>query len=70
MSNAVGRAFDPRSGQTKDYEICICCFSTKHVALGERAKTGWLGIRILHLSGATCLDFLLDQFSKKTITCM
>ena len=56
MSNAVGRAFDSRSGQTKDYKIGICCFSTKHVALGERAKTGWLGIRILHLSGATCLS--------------
>ena len=40
MSNAVCRAFDPRSGQTKDYKIGICCFSTKHVALGERAKTG------------------------------
>ena len=39
-----------------DYKIGICCFSTKHVALGERAKTGWLGIRILHLSGATCLS--------------
>jgi len=23
---------------------------------GERAKTGWLGIRIMCLSGATCLS--------------
>jgi hypothetical protein len=37
-------------GQTKDYTISICCFSTKYVAL--RAKTGLLGIRILCLSGA------------------
>ena len=26
-SNAVGRRFDLRSGQTKDYKIGICCFS-------------------------------------------
>jgi hypothetical protein len=38
MSNAVGRAFYPRSGQTKDYKIGICCFSTKHVALRRKSK--------------------------------
>jgi hypothetical protein len=32
-SNAVDRGFKPRSGQTKYYEIGICCFSTKHAAL-------------------------------------
>ena len=41
MSNAVGRAFYPRSGQTKDYEIGICCFSTKYVALRRKSKD-WL----------------------------
>jgi hypothetical protein len=40
-------------GQTKDYKIGICCFSTKYAAL--MSKTGWLGIRIMCLSGATCL---------------
>jgi hypothetical protein len=30
---SVDRGFDPRSGQTKDYKICICCFSAKHAAL-------------------------------------
>jgi hypothetical protein len=29
-SSAVERVFEPRSGQTKDYKIGICCFSTKH----------------------------------------
>jgi hypothetical protein len=29
-SSAVDRGFEPRSGQTKDYEIGICCFSAKH----------------------------------------
>ena len=32
-SSAVGRVFAPRSGQTKDYTIGICCFSAKHAAL-------------------------------------
>ena len=53
-STAVGRGLESRSGQTKDYKIGICCFSTKHAAL-RRAKTGWLGIRIMCLSGATCI---------------
>jgi len=35
------------SGQTKDYQIGICCISTKHAAYKERkTNTGWLGIRI------------------------
>ena len=36
------------------YRIGISCFSTKHAALmRERAKTGWLRIRIMCTSGAT-----------------
>ena len=49
--SAVDRGFEPQSGHTKDYKISICCFSTKHTAL----RTGWLGIRIMCPSGATCL---------------
>ena len=44
--------FEPRSGQTKDYKIGICRFTAKHAAL---SKAGWLGIRIMCPSGATCL---------------
>jgi hypothetical protein len=44
------------TNKTKDYKIDICCFSAKHAALKERAKTGWLGIRIMCPSGATCLS--------------
>ena len=29
-SSAVDHGFEPRSGQTKDFKIGICCFSTKH----------------------------------------
>jgi len=30
--------FEPRSGQTKDYEIGICYFSTNHIALRSKSK--------------------------------
>jgi hypothetical protein len=44
-SMTVDHRFEPRSGQTKDYKIGICCFSAKYAAL--RRKTCWLGIRIM-----------------------
>ena len=55
-SSAVDRGFEPRSGQTKDYKLVFVAspLSTQHY--GERAKIGWLGIRILCLSRATCLS--------------
>ena len=37
-SSVVDRDFEPWSGKTKDYEIDICCFSTKHVALRSKSK--------------------------------
>ena len=37
-SSAVDRGFEPQSGQTKDYKIDICCFSTKHAALMRKNK--------------------------------
>jgi hypothetical protein len=40
-SSAVDRGFEPRSGQTKDYKIGICCFSAKHAAL-RRNNKDWL----------------------------
>jgi hypothetical protein len=36
VSSAVDRGFEPRSGQTKDYKIGICCFSTKHAARANK----------------------------------
>jgi hypothetical protein len=29
VSSAIDRGFEPRSDQTKEYEIGICCFSAK-----------------------------------------
>ena len=40
-SSVVDHGFEPRSGQTKDYKIGICCFSAKHAAL-RRTDTDWL----------------------------
>ena len=40
-SSVVDRGFESQSGQTKDYEIGICCFFTKHVALRRKNKD-WL----------------------------
>ena len=39
--SAVDRGFDPRSRQTEDYKIGICCFSAKHAALRSKNKD-WL----------------------------
>ena len=31
--SAVDRGFEPSSDQTNDFQIGICCFSTKHAVL-------------------------------------
>ena len=40
-SSAVDRGFEPRSGQTKNYKISICCFSVKSAAVKKKSKD-WL----------------------------
>ena len=40
-SSAVDRGFEPRSSQTWEYKIGICCFSAKHAALRSKSKD-WL----------------------------
>ena len=52
-SNAVDHGSETRSGQTKDYEIGICCFSAKQE---ESAKTGCFGIGIMCPNGGTSLS--------------
>ena len=41
MARAVNRVCEFLSGQTKDYEIGICCFSAKHAGLKKKSKD-WL----------------------------
>ena len=40
-SSVVDRGFEPRSGQTKDNKIGICCFSAKYTGLRRKSKD-WL----------------------------
>jgi hypothetical protein len=39
--STIDRGLEPRSGQTKDYKLGICCFSAKHAALRSKSKC-WL----------------------------
>jgi hypothetical protein len=48
-SSAVIHEFETWSGQTKDYKIGICCFSTKLTTLRSKEWWDWT------LSGASCL---------------
>jgi hypothetical protein len=50
-SSAVDCGFESRSGQTKNYEIGICCFPAKHAVL--RRNICWIGIQIVCPSEAT-----------------
>jgi hypothetical protein len=49
-SSVVDRGFEPRTGQTKDYTIDICCFSAKHAALRRKSKD-WLARNQNNVSG-------------------
>ena len=40
-ASVVGRGFEPRSGQIKNYDIVICCFSAKHATV-RRKNNDWL----------------------------
>jgi hypothetical protein len=37
-SSLVDCGFEPRSGQIKDYKMCICYFSAKYAALRRKSK--------------------------------
>ena len=56
VPSAVDRGFEPRSGQTKDYKIGICCFSSKHAALRRKSKDWLARIQNNGPSRATCLS--------------
>ena len=48
-SSAVDRGFEPRSGQTKNYKISICCFSAMRTTLGNKNKD-WLVLKQFNVS--------------------
>jgi hypothetical protein len=37
-SSVIYREYKPRSDQSKDYNIGICCFSAKHAALQRKSR--------------------------------
>ena len=39
-SSVVDRWFEPRSGQTKDYKIGVCCFSAGSIKKKEQRLVG------------------------------
>ena len=38
MVSVLDYGFKPRTGQTNDYEIGICCFSAKHNSIKEKEQ--------------------------------
>ena len=56
-SSAVDRVFEPRSGQTKDYDIGICYFSAKHAVL-SRTRKDWLTRNQDNVSADCCFSEL------------
>ena len=64
-SSVTDRGFEPRSGQSKDYEIGIRCFSAKQAAL-KRKKKDWLVGGIKCLSGLTYLTEKYWSSTKRT----
>ena len=53
--SVVDCGFEPRSGQLKTVKLIFVASPLSMQCSGERAKTGCLGIRIMCLSGVTCL---------------
>jgi hypothetical protein len=62
--HVVDREFEPRSGQTKNYKIGICCFSAKHSALRSKSKY-WLAqnLDIVSVWGDMSIHRLLFQWA-------
>ena len=56
-SSAVDHGFESRSGQSKDYEIGICCFYAKHAALRSKSKD-WLTRNKNNVSTDCCFSEL------------
>ena len=54
-SSVVDRGFEPRPGQTKDYDIGICCFSAKYAALRRKSKD-WFARDKNNVSEWSCMS--------------
>ena len=68
-SSVVDRGLEPRSVQTKDYKIGMCCFSAKHEALRSKSKD-WSARNqdnVLEWSDMSTRGLLFHLASTKTI---
>jgi hypothetical protein len=60
-SSAVDRGFEPRSGQAKNYDVGICCFSGKHAVLRRKSKD-WLArgiFQLYHSENKLCFNEIM-----------
>ena len=58
-SSEVDHGFEPPLGKLKTIKLVFIIFVASPLSMehyGERANTGWLGIRMMCSSGATCLS--------------
>jgi hypothetical protein len=62
-SSGVDRGFEPRSVQTKDYTIGICCFSAEDAPLRSKSKY-WLIRNQDNVSEWSHMSTLLNYFNK------
>ena len=54
--SVVDRGFEPRWDKPKTIKLIFVASAISTQREGERAKTDWLGIRIMCPSGETCLS--------------
>jgi len=56
VSSVVDRGFEPGWVKPKTIQLVFVASPLSTQNKGERAKTGWLEIRIMFLTGKTCLS--------------
>jgi hypothetical protein len=66
-SSAIDCGYEPRSGQTKEYKIGICCFSAKNAALRRKSKD-WLARNQNNVS--ECIYRVISKSPKKLSNCL
>jgi len=65
LLSAVDYRLETWSDQTKDYKICIFCFSAKHAALRNKSKDWLTRYQEIFLSETTCYSIeLIDKAIK------
>ena len=69
-SSAIDCRYEPRSGQTKEYKIGICCFSAKNASLRGKSKD-WLARNqnnVSEWSDISTLWLLLAHLAKGNVS--